>query len=356
MTGFKYSFSLAAVLLLNCSNALADLSCTASPDCASLGYSQTAAECNGKATVKCPFDTSKMYCKKTPIIEGCTIGSFIYSDKSCSDTYDKTRTLVGVVFDPVKKLAVISGYLLPAAFETLVYNSDLEFCSPAAALNNCNTDGKVNTRLIFRKKRTAHPDWNPIFGSRIIHLNTVVISSISGTTPISSSLWYGNNHWFYPSLKELDQIYNNLTAINNSFFKISPAYPISKQTYPSSTFNDNLNLFVFDFKTGAPKIVQATSFGSSNDILPIINYGDSSPVLNCTSEGTTDITTGAIDSEGCFLGYSKCTRIATVNNISELGSLCRSSGNYDGYTICSQTATNTFVFGCCSLASVGCMK
>lgn len=349
MTEFRYSLSLAAILLLNGNHALANLSCTASPDCTSLGYSQTAAECSGKAAVKCPFDISKMYCKKTPVVEGCTVGSFIYTDKSCSDTYDKTRTLVGVVFDPVKKLAVMSGFILPAAFEKLTYNSDLEFCPPATTLTTCGTDGKINTRKIFRKQASQYPERNPIFGTSLYASSNIVL--ISGSySPISSSLWYGRNHWFIPSLKELDQIYNNLTAINNSFSKISSSnFPIPQATYHSSTFNDNLNLFVYNFKTGEKKIIKTSNASSLNNFLPIINYGDTSPVLNCTAEGTTDINTNQpagipIDSEGCYI---KCKSSADINTIR---TICGTNGFY----ICAQTSPSNYLYTCCTSASSGC--
>ena len=38
--------------------------CTPAPDCASLGYSKTATDCKGVDAIKCPFDTSKLYCQK----------------------------------------------------------------------------------------------------------------------------------------------------------------------------------------------------------------------------------------------------------------------------------------------------
>ena len=53
--------SSAAVLLVTAAEASAQ-TCTTAPSCAELGYTQTASECSGKAMVKCPFDSAKVFC------------------------------------------------------------------------------------------------------------------------------------------------------------------------------------------------------------------------------------------------------------------------------------------------------
>ncbi|MBQ8660808.1 MAG: hypothetical protein IJ482_00585, partial [Alphaproteobacteria bacterium] len=57
---YLFLFS-AAVLLVTAAEASAQ-SCATAPSCAALGYSQTASECSGKAMVKCPFDSAKVFC------------------------------------------------------------------------------------------------------------------------------------------------------------------------------------------------------------------------------------------------------------------------------------------------------
>ena len=57
----QVSFALGLILTTSISNAT---ECTPAPDCASLGYSKTATDCEGLASIKCPFDTSKLYCQK----------------------------------------------------------------------------------------------------------------------------------------------------------------------------------------------------------------------------------------------------------------------------------------------------
>ena len=59
---WSYLFlSSAAVLLVTAAEASAQ-TCTEAPGCAELGYTQTASECSGKAMVKCPFDSAKVFC------------------------------------------------------------------------------------------------------------------------------------------------------------------------------------------------------------------------------------------------------------------------------------------------------
>ena len=62
----------------------AALNCTASPDCASLGYTMTAADCTDKVKVACPTDTSKVFCKKDVIQSvTCAVGSILGGDQLC---------------------------------------------------------------------------------------------------------------------------------------------------------------------------------------------------------------------------------------------------------------------------------
>ena len=46
--------------------------CTSAPDCAALGYTMTVSDCGDKAYIKCPFDTSKIFCQKDIV---CTVAN-----------------------------------------------------------------------------------------------------------------------------------------------------------------------------------------------------------------------------------------------------------------------------------------
>ncbi len=54
--------------------------CTPVPDCASLGYTKSASDCSGVTSIKCPFDTSKVFCQKKttiPTTYPCSSGNYI---------------------------------------------------------------------------------------------------------------------------------------------------------------------------------------------------------------------------------------------------------------------------------------
>ena len=87
--------------------------CTATPDCKSLGY--TEASCPDGGGVKCPWNTSLMYCPKCKNTctskNSCEIGDVLYSDKKCY-TCPNAYTFpgiapIGVVFDTRKAVGLI---------------------------------------------------------------------------------------------------------------------------------------------------------------------------------------------------------------------------------------------------------
>ena len=94
--------------------------CTPTPDCASIGYTETSCE---TISLKCPFDQTKLYCfpcdssyqytcsnsneygdgesckgkYKSCCNTDCVVGAIYYSDKTCSSCVDSTKTPIGVV-------------------------------------------------------------------------------------------------------------------------------------------------------------------------------------------------------------------------------------------------------------------
>lgn len=86
--------------------------CATPPTCESLGYEFTTADCADRPSLKCPFDTSKIYCltKKEASEAGIcmNVGDILYSDKTCSspDNLVKGKTAIAVVVDPKINLAM----------------------------------------------------------------------------------------------------------------------------------------------------------------------------------------------------------------------------------------------------------
>lgn len=78
-----------------------DVNCTAAPDCASLGYTKTAAQCPDGG-MKCPFDSSKMFCVASTtnrfiFKNSIAIGHIVYSDGTTSATYTSTKLPIGII-------------------------------------------------------------------------------------------------------------------------------------------------------------------------------------------------------------------------------------------------------------------
>ena len=104
------SLALAAFSFITPSHVLAQ-TCITPPTCESLGYTMTEADCEGYNFLKCPFDTSFGYCSSDSggSSEKCntpSIGDYLYSDMSCSATLDKSKTVIGIIFDDENRLAI----------------------------------------------------------------------------------------------------------------------------------------------------------------------------------------------------------------------------------------------------------
>ena len=84
--------------------------CTATPDCASLGYTETSCPDGG---VKCPWNTNLMYCCKKCApsceVKTCQIGDVLYGDKKCYTCLANAlpdQIPIGVVFNYGKIVAL----------------------------------------------------------------------------------------------------------------------------------------------------------------------------------------------------------------------------------------------------------
>ena len=70
-----------------------DITCTATPNCADLGYTESS--CPDNKGVKCPWGEA-WYCPPSPP-EVCEIGSILYSDMTCYKEAQAGKTPIGVV-------------------------------------------------------------------------------------------------------------------------------------------------------------------------------------------------------------------------------------------------------------------
>lgn len=74
----------------------AQAACIEAPSCTEMGYTRTAFECK-KGSVKCPWNTSLVYCKEKTSSLRCEIGWIYYNDNTCSAEVFSGKTALGVV-------------------------------------------------------------------------------------------------------------------------------------------------------------------------------------------------------------------------------------------------------------------
>ena len=84
------SLTLAAFSFITATQVAAQ-TCVTPPTCESLGYNKTTADCEGKTILKCPFDTSQVYCPGNN--EESTITSYKVGDDYFVDGYSIGRVI-----------------------------------------------------------------------------------------------------------------------------------------------------------------------------------------------------------------------------------------------------------------------
>lgn len=221
--------------LYGISSSYADLNCTLSPDCDTLGYTLSADDCADSAIkVACPTDTSKMFCKipSMPILYGDgTVSREILSDK----------TPIGIVVDAENYLAVAltdinsSG---AAGSTAMVWSGttydipSLDNCTSSDSLTSCGTDGRANTTAILSCGSSCG--------------TTPAATATSSYEPNGCSADFCKaGRWFLPSASELITLSNvsseveaslSLTASSGATtFAVSP-YWVSTEYSSDSTW------------------------------------------------------------------------------------------------------------------------
>ena len=83
-----YISGLLGLTTLFSANTVLAQTCVKAPDCKEIGFTKTAADCEGKTILKCPFDTNQVYC---PGYEEST------KTYKVGDTYYKDGVAAGIV-------------------------------------------------------------------------------------------------------------------------------------------------------------------------------------------------------------------------------------------------------------------
>lgn len=181
--------------------------CTTPPSCASLGYTQTADDCEGKNAIKCPMDSSALFCGDVNDGTKSSPAKILYADHTVSSTYYPDKKALGIVFDEKNRKAIGLEYFnnQPSCMGDSIYYevSDITSCEEEE-LETCATDGKINTQKI---KQSC--------GSSKKYMNMTNNGELKTYVPDGcSAAWCGAGQWYIPSIAELKQIYKNLRNIN----------------------------------------------------------------------------------------------------------------------------------------------
>ena len=196
----KYLLLCSALTMASSAQA-ADLNCTALPDCADLGYTQTEADCEGFFALKCPFDTSKLFCGG----DKCKVGSILYDDFKCYEEIQNSKGKLGIVFDTEKRMAIgtseYTGH--PWGQNSTDYTISNSYSSA--------TNGFENTKSLYDDAVASAGTANYPY----LTCYRMTTGDVSAGT------------WFLPSVSEWQTIANNLTAINAGFAEITSPLQIS---------------------------------------------------------------------------------------------------------------------------------
>ena len=258
---------LASVGVMVMSAGMAYAACIPTPSCASLGY-ESSSSCEGG--IKCPFgnawnctltDIKNKITELEKIIEesvggnkNCAVGHIYYSDKSCSVSYDASKTPIGVVVyvdgqghGQVMALKSIGSY----------------------KWSNENVDLGLSN---FDSDQTASTD-------HLSCTNTAIITA-AGDKNKYPAAWAAKEYstegtkagdWCLPAAGIMTSIKNNMSAINAGFILTGGIQIGENSDYWSSSEKRSYTAWPSSFSReyGLYYTTSTTSLGSQ-----INNYGD----------------------------------------------------------------------------------
>ena len=184
-------------------------------NCAALGFTKSADNCEGDI-IRCPFDTSKVFCKKAP-----KPGDILYSDGTISNSVIASKTPVGIV-------AYVNGSTRFAVSLTEVSKTWSNKYENVSCLTNYNSsstamtdmNGKTNTMcLVNYSSSHSYPAAE--------YCNT--FSAVSNGK--------GSSGWYLPAAGELYSMSFSYGAINLGLQKLSKTKISSSYYWSSSETN-----------------------------------------------------------------------------------------------------------------------
>ena len=246
--------------------------CTPAPDCASLGYTQTAADCSG-AALKCPWDLTKVACR---LAVPCEVGSILGGDQLCyADRLPDNVRPIGIVFDDDNCLAVALtdikkdgtvGSTRMQWSSSYCDTPNLDNCSDSDCLTSCGVDGRTNTDAILASTCNG---------------TTYAANGANAYEPSGCSKDFCKaGQWFLPSIRELMTLYNaksevnaslNLTASSGATALTESSYWSSTEYFGSDKFAWTLNIYLVGKADTALKDYNDNGY-SSGYVRPVVKY------------------------------------------------------------------------------------
>ena len=234
--------------------------CTSAPDCSSLGYTKTSSDCSGVDTIKCPFDTTKVFCVEADAEVTTTpqVGYVLYSDKTFSSGKVSGKIAIGVVFDLSNRLAVAltssgAGWV-DGAYSVSTHVPSLTSCD--SNVLSCATNGQQNTSTIIAYDNQKGYGYG---AAQYCYKYQPDVSKIES--------WYAAGKWFLPSAKELYTLYQNKTAVNTALTKVNGT-PLSDE-YWSSNGNSGNGAWLVSMKYNNQRdVAQYLSY----DVRAVVKY------------------------------------------------------------------------------------
>ena len=221
----------------------AQAACPVFPTCEEMGYTMTATDCSGRATLKCPSDHAKVFCIADSSVE-CQIGSVLYNDLKCYDEKPDGKTAIGVVFDHNKKLAIALDHKNNIPWGA--YGTDISSLTNCTTSNfsTCGTDGKDNTQKIVSALGTGS-------------------DYAAGYCYNKTDGGQAKGSWFLPSAVDLKLVFNNKTTINTAMTAAGGTkIPSTNIWYWSSTEDSSKFALGLDLSNGAVFIYTKGNSGS----------------------------------------------------------------------------------------------
>ena len=182
--------------------------CVTPPTCESLGYTLTETDCEGHNFLKCPFDTSVDYCDSGSgsfgFYDNPPIGAFLYSDMNCSISLDKSKTVIGIIFDTEHRLAIALNSK-SASWSSQLFDipelPNIEIASDTDRGKEVISDwsGKSNTKIIINYCRAN--------GYSCPAAEYAYSYTTEGTKA---------GDWYLPAAGELEAMSVNISVLNSS--------------------------------------------------------------------------------------------------------------------------------------------